>query len=270
MILQRLISISLSCWSLSVASARIFYSQRLGIYREAFPSFKSIAIIWFFIILGQGPFVISIIFSLYTSPYYLLLYVFANWIVSGFVILMHRFIVRRNIDLARNEATENERSKLYFVSCLTSWIAPFTVLSNQPADRSKYLLTIGLSTVVSYIILNGSVLFIEWNKLVIKYEYLTSTGLVLTISLMSLIMLNYLGNYHNIYKLSKYCCFWSPIIHKSMIYDYLVNPELFDLKSEEDFPHFFKTFLKSDQINIPLPQSGNTILHTAYQHARFR
>jgi hypothetical protein len=147
-----------------VASARIFYSQRLGIYREAFPSFKSIAIIWFFIILGQGPFVMSIIFSLFASPYYSLLYVFINWIVSGFVILMYRFIVRRNINLARNEATENERSKLYFVSCLTSWIAPFTVISNHPAKRSKYMFTVGFSIVVCYSILNGFILYILWTS----------------------------------------------------------------------------------------------------------
>ncbi len=98
-----------------------------------------------------------------------------------------------------------------------------------------------------------------------------STALLITIPPMALIVLNYLGNYHNMYKLSKCCCCCSPIIHKSMIYDYLVNPELFDLKSEEqEFPYFFRSFLKNNQINIPLPHSGDTILHIAYQHARFR
>jgi len=154
-----------------VASARIFFSQRLGIYREAFPTFKSIAIIWYFIVMALGPFVMNIFSIGFSSPYYTLFYVFANWILSGFVILMHRFTVRRNIELARNEITEIERSKLYFVSCLISWIAPFTVISNKPAERSKYLLIVGLSTVVCHCISNGFILFYERDHLNIHIAF---------------------------------------------------------------------------------------------------
>ena len=182
---------------------------------------------------------------------------------------MHRFTVRRNTELAKNEKTEYERSKLYFVSCLTSWIAPFTVLSNQPADKSKYLIIVGFSTAVCYVIINCSVLFLLQNG-ALFYIHIISTALLVTISLMSLIMLHFLGDYHNLYKFSKCCCCCFPIIHKSMIYDYLVNPELIGLKPEEDFPHYFKSFLKGNQINVPLPQTGDTILHIAFQHARFR
>jgi len=258
-----------------MASARIFYSQRLGIYQEAFPSLKSIAIINFFIILVQGPFVVSFMYS-FPSPYTTLFFVFANWFVSGFVISMYRFIVRRNIDLAQNESTESEKPKLYLFSCLTSWVAPFTVLSNQPADRSKYLLTVGLPTVVFYSILNGVSLYIRIKNLLIEVDqfmnviFYITIALTIIISPMSLIMLNYLGNYHNMYKLSKCCCCCSPIIHKSMIYDYLVNPELIGLKPEEDFPLFFKSFLKNNQMNVSFPQTGDTVLHIAFLHARFR
>ena len=85
-------------------------------------------------------------------------------------------------------------------------------------------------------------------------------------------MLQYMGNYHNLYKASKkICCFVKPVVHQSMIFDYLNDPTVFSPDTENgSFPEFFKIFLfDKDQLSIPDPVDGNTVLHYAYKHKRF-
>ena len=85
-------------------------------------------------------------------------------------------------------------------------------------------------------------------------------------------ILQYLGSYHNLYKASKkICCCVKPVVHQSMIFDYLNDPTVFSPDTENgSFPEFFKIFLfDKDQLSIPDPVDGNTVLHYAYKYERF-
>ncbi len=255
--------------SLSLGSSRLFYSQKVGIYREVFPPIKSIAIIWFFIALLQAPFIASFMIFFYFKAYFPIVFVLATIIgVQGIVTLI--YICSMTVE---NSVTPSDgsRSSIYFVSCLTSWIAPFTVIANQPAKKFKYLLVAGCVTALSYILTVCCILFFHFKILespaLSNYIPLAVPVCVLIFS--TLTVLNYLGNYHNLYKISKCCC-CSPIVHRSMIYDYLASPELLDLNTNEDFPTFFKAFLNENKLNVPLPQTGDTVLHVAFRHERFK
>ncbi len=274
--MSHILSIVISFWSLTVASARLFYSQRLGIYREVFPPFKSVALIWLMIALVQAPFIMSLLLFFNTKSYYPIIFVLLNSMVSGFVTYIYEYKVKRKTTSTTiSIESDEERLKLLIVSCLTSWIAPFTVVSNQPANRSKNLLLLGFTTVLMYGITNCFVLFFELDILALSMSrngkqffyfvlYVLPVCCVMIIPSISLMVLYFLGNYHNLYLLSRSCC-CSPIVHRSLIYDYLVNTE-----SEEHLPTFFKFFLMDDQKNVSLPHSGNTVLHVAFQHKRFR
>jgi hypothetical protein len=254
-----------------MASSRLFYSQKLGIHQEVFPSFKSIAIIWFFIASLQAPLIASLIHFIYTifffnySVYFPIVFVLVVVVVQGIVTLVYRYSLK-----GIKSPSDSSRSNLYFVSCLTSWIAPFTVIANQPANKSKYFVVVGFITALSYIVPFCYILFIELKVSIEPWDFffLVIPIWVLVSSIISLTVLDYLGNYHNLYKVSKCCC-CLPIVHRSMIYDYLVNPNLFDLNTNEDFPTFFKLFLNDNQLNVPLPLTGDTVLHVAFQHKRF-
>ncbi len=66
-------------------------------------------------------------------------------------------------------------------------------------------------------------------------------------------ILQYLGNYHNMFKVSKLLCFFGkPVVHKSMIYDFLQNPKSFtEDKENSQFPEFFEIFLENkDQVSL--------------------
>jgi hypothetical protein len=261
----KILSISISFWSLSMASSRLFYSQKLGIHREVFPSLKSIAIICFFVAILQAPLIASFLFFFSYSVYFPVVFVLVVVVVQGIVTLVYRYSVK-----GIKSPSDSSRSNLYFVSCLTSWIAPFTVIVKEPANKSKYFMVVGFITALCYVLPFFYILFIDLKASIHCYYFFLIIPIwVLVSSIISLTVLDYLGNYHNLYKVSKCCC-CSPIVHRSMIYDYLVYPNLFDLNTNEDFPTFFKSFLKDIKLNVPLPHTGDTVLHVAFQHKRFR
>jgi hypothetical protein len=74
-------------------------------------------------------------------------------------------------------------------------------------------------------------------------------------NLFSTIHLHNIGDYFNLYQASIACKVYcaSPIVHKSLIFEYLENPSYFPKDNEEDsFPKFFTIFLKEKR-HLSLP-----------------
>ncbi len=201
---------------------------------------------------------------------YSVAFAFICMILSGAVIMVYGCLIKKKFYPQNNEMTSAGISNLFLVSFFTSWISPFTVLTNQPANKSIYFLLISFTTLLYYV----CTWFITFKTELfgtLPTEYLFCLLIPTTLSL---IIMHFLGNYHFMYKVSKYFCCWYPIVHRSMISDYLVNPELLgleaEIESEVDFPDFFKAFLNDTRKNDPFHYSGDTVLHLAFRNKRFR
>ena len=264
------VSLIISFMTLTFASARFFYSHRIGIYGDVSPSFMSIVLIWPFAASVHASFIFFIILFFYVMQLYTLLVVFVCICSSVITTAAYKYYLKKYNKTLYQKFQNESRTNFFLVTYFTSWISPFTVLDNQSANKSKYFLLNSFSTVFCY-----TVPIITFHVTAPNFQKLESFfwALILLPSF-SLIIMHFLGNYHFMYKVSKCCCCFHPIIHRSMIYNYLVNPELLGYKTSEEtddiFPDFFKKILHDNQINMPFPQNGDTVMHLAFQNGRFR
>jgi len=147
--------------------------------------------------------------------------------------------------LTRNFATridknvsKQENISIILTTVFTTWISPVTVWSNTHKNHSLLLLSTGITNIISMYVIVATVkslrpeimrhylLFYNWeNHFENAYVYLS---IIAAIALCCSVVLQILGNPHNIHKVSKIlCCFKLPIVGRGMIYDFLEDPHEF-------------------------------------------
>jgi hypothetical protein len=132
------------------------------------------------------------------------------------------------------------------------------VLKNNNSEKYKWHLLITSYTTKSF--QTAILFFVFYNNM--PEEENTTADIVLyaiiclgLLNCVSTIFLHFLGNYFNLYRASIVCKLFcvSPIVHKSLIFEYLESPSYFAKDKEEDsFPQFFKIFSKEkNRLSLP-------------------
>ena len=155
-------SIPISIFSLTLASCKLFYSQRLGSLSEPDPSFKMILII--------SPFIICqiswILFSLIANSTY---YCFEVTFITILFTLLTHFCLLKMVYLRKKETKKiiatmynnqqengtKEISSLFCVSTFTAWVSPYSVWANNLLISSNFLFF--SSAITNLIILASSI-----------------------------------------------------------------------------------------------------------------
>ena len=128
------------------------------------------------------------------------------------------------------------------------------MLKNNNSEKYKWHLLITSYTTKTF---QTAILFFVFPE----EENITADIILYTIiclglsNCVSTIFLHFLGNYFNLYRASIVCKLFcaSPIVHKSLIFEYLESPSYFSKDNEENsFPKFFQIFLKEkDRLSLP-------------------
>ena len=145
--------IPLSFLSLSLASVKLYYSQRLGNFAAVDPSLKMIAFAFPFVSVQiLGPLFSLIFLAAYFRGFVLLFIAFI--IFTNFVTLKYFHFKGKpyvNIPLYENYYTSIEESNFIFITAtLTSWISSSTVWSNNFIQIKRVLLISSLSNTLAH------------------------------------------------------------------------------------------------------------------------
>ena len=145
-------SLPMSFLSLVLASVKLFYSQRLGIFSEPDPCFlMTISVLPLNALLISGPLFTLILVASYhqISIVFLIMAVLAlNWVILKKIYFSkdQKMVLIREIYNNMKESGTKEASQIFYHSVFTSWISPCTVWVNNNLKRSKFLITTSLIT----------------------------------------------------------------------------------------------------------------------------
>ena len=130
-----------------------------------------------------------------------------------------------------------------------SWIAPISVWRNNVfANCNLHLFFVAcINMVFPTVMFAGLKLFSTVEHPTIpNFHYWENYLYLLHIVGFALILLmQYMGNYANLYKLSKYGCqlLGKPLVHRSLIFEFLHKPS----EPKTSFPELFMDFLKDTE-----------------------
>ncbi len=160
-----------------------------------------------------------------TDIFLFFIFLFSNWLMTLSCIMITRKICK---SCSYEEAgNEHENPKLMLTTVITSWISPLSVWSNYHKSARLSLLLTNITNIIFMYATVG--LLVPYNKTTILYtDGFFIISVLAAIILCCSIPLQILGNPHNIYKVSKYCCCCiKPIVSRVMIYDFLDDPSAF-------------------------------------------
>jgi hypothetical protein len=221
----------LSSISLSITSTRLFFLNRHGLYSDANVSPK-----YFFLVL---PFVLMITFGtafmwilvLFFIGSYSLLCLFCNWILVAIsnIIFFNCYKCKCNGSTG-DEVSQSEQKKLMLTNIFSSWIFPVSVWSSSCTRNFFQLFVSSISTFVLPIIF---LLLFSYTKLAngLFFLFLAIMMYLVPIVFSCCLILQFVGDYHILFKISKIfrlcCCCCQPVVHRSLVVDYLKNKEKF-------------------------------------------
>ena len=135
-----------------------------------------------------------------------------------------------------------------------SWIAPTPLLRIN--KRNTLWIVLFVTTKLWQWLLIGTLVWKCMDMPVEDYPPFITGAIVWNIcSCINFGALVFLADYYSISKLSTFCCFCDPFVHKSIVFRYLEKPLIFNNDQELDgrFPAFLRIFLndKSQQFNCP-------------------
>jgi hypothetical protein len=137
--LPQCFSIPVSFLSLTLASVRLFYSQRLGRFPDVDPSFKLISFVFPLIMLQISGSVASLVLSAaYLREVVIALIVFH---------ILAQFIVLKFFLLKGNPILDNQ-TNIFWTAIFTSWMSPCTVWSNNLKTKSYFLLVSSCTSII--------------------------------------------------------------------------------------------------------------------------
>ncbi len=142
----QLISMPFSLFSLTSSSVKLFYSQRVGRYRDIDPSMKSMALVGFPIFFRNLGFlsiwvVITAYLQGYAIPCVLLVMLIVFLAFSSFTSLVGwdelLDMSFDSFDRSLLERKVNETRKIFSTSVFTAWVAPCTVWSHKKLFKTN-------------------------------------------------------------------------------------------------------------------------------------
>ena len=182
--------------------------------------------------------------------------------------LIFRFTIA-SVCCKRQNRERNTKSILN--ETVSSWFAPFVPWTDKKcANLKNLLLNLTFAAIFPMIIIQftKSDKF-EWPQ---YYEY--SQAGVFPIPFLVCLVLLWIGDYNNLFqvtKIFKVCCM-KPVVHRSIVIDWLKNQKTIDKTCEESltYPDFFELFVAdSRELNQPELENWNTVLHFAFKENQF-
>ena len=133
-------SIPISLISLTLSSAKLFYSQRLGRYADVDPPMKNLACIFPLILIQNiGFLIIWIVISAYLQGYAVLCVLFVMVVVCMALKLTNLYSEIETVDAVLDGIPTGKRSKetrkVFAIAILTSWVAPCSVMTNNKLNK---------------------------------------------------------------------------------------------------------------------------------------
>ena len=222
---------------MSISATRLFFCQRQGIYSDSNPSLKLFIIvvplilmieaglgsIWFFIVNMAGP--LSIVCFL------------GNIFLIAVLDVTFNLCLRKSKGSSADWTTESGKESRLLIKIFSSWVSPVSVWSNNHKINFVQLLLTSISTFVwpiSFLLIFSAFFdfdpeysYLRWNQYDVSWTILVVASVF---SFISCFILQWIGNYHNLFNTSKLLTFCSvqPFAHKSLVYDYLYDPGKFD------------------------------------------
>lgn len=250
------VSIALSFRSLNAASTKLFFYQRFGPYSDANAPTMMQLMIMPGVFITQIALAIMILFGSDTEQK--AAYMIIPIVLSVIYPIVSLFYMRNMLRETRSHLPQIFSKSVvakYTTFILFTFIAPFSPLIYNPFRKVNLIAS-------SVLIL--SLLYIGYSMICFGVGAIFF-GLF---ALPAPLYVQVLANYHYMYWLSRCCFCFKPLIHRSMIYDYLCDPEKFKPKNK-DHPKFFLDFL-TDEMALNCPDAdGNTVLHYAAVFERF-
>jgi hypothetical protein len=132
-------SIPVSFLCLTLASVRLFYSQRLGRFPDINPSFKMIIFVFPLIMLQiTGSVVLFVLSAAYLREVVIAMIVFH---------ILAQFIVLKCFLLKRKPISDNQ-TNVFWTAVFTAWMTPCTVWKNNLITQSSFLLVSSLTSII--------------------------------------------------------------------------------------------------------------------------
>ena len=299
-----MISIPIGFLSFSLASVRLFYSQRLGGFPDQDPNPKmTVFALPFVVTLTAAPFASLVLAATVFQANVLALVVAI--VVVNFLVLYFLYIRKaarvKYLELYSGTTDPQFESQnlakahrdclaIFYTAALTSWVAPCAVLANNFQVQTRFLLvssivsltahSISISAVTVWIQFQNKTLFCqqfhESNATTDHFEFDSCPILMnsyyafilLFLSILSAWCLQHLGNYLNVFRWTKWL---SAIVHVSLMHDFLENCDKLTPEVQAELGAAMDTAVASDAsfANIKDPAHGNTLLHTALKVRNF-
>jgi hypothetical protein len=263
--LMLLLGICSSILSFAMATKNFFFFQRMGYYSDISPSWK----MNFFFLPLVALIVMSIMFLWSLAAFYAHLAIMVPIFLCQFIVFLVVFCKKEN--------RKRKASKKSLLSgIVASILIPFA--PSQPEGFQeryslgfKILASVALPVIINFVLITYNFLPIQRPKL--QNVYLCVIGLASLIVFFLSILVSYLENYNILYKVSKVlriCCL-KPIVHRSLIFDFLKSQQGEQSDSEGlVYPDYFNQFLNDvSEINQPELENDDTVLHCAFKEGKF-
>jgi ankyrin repeat protein len=235
---SQLVSIPISIFSLTLASCKLFYSQRLGSLSEPDPSFKMIVIISPLIIIQLAGILFSYIAISAIYKFDIAAVVIAITIMAHCICLSIIYLKKTDTDNIKcmynnkdEEYVTKEINSLFWMSIFTAWVSPCSVWVNNLATKSRFLL---FSSAITILIKLASIYILFLRPIHLgntkpKDRISDETRFIIIIccalpllSLITSFFLQFSGNYFTLYKITHACFNFScPKIFSNCLNDIL-------------------------------------------------
>ncbi len=160
-------SLPVSLASLSFASAKLFYSQRLGSYSDPDPSLKMIGYVMPINCLQLLGLLFSLVIIASYIQAFILLTIFLVTLSNCGLLYLNYFLNSKRKDMRNlfyskdNNLGKKDSGFIFLTAVLTSWISPCSVWANNKKLKTKFLLLSSSTTIVMYAIFISAIVTAE-------------------------------------------------------------------------------------------------------------
>jgi ankyrin repeat protein len=151
-------SLPFSLLALAIASAKLYFSQRLGKFSDPDPTLKMLAGIMPIILLFLSGLLYSLVFVATYIQGYILLTISSVIVLNGFILFFKYFqkkkreVLRKVFYPTDEQQGKKESGFVFFTAVLTSWIAPCSIWANILGQKTWFLLISSSSCIVVYFV----------------------------------------------------------------------------------------------------------------------
>jgi hypothetical protein len=151
-------SLPFSLLALAIASAKLYFSQRLGKFSDPDPTLKMLACIMPIILLFLSGLLYSLVFVAIYIQGYILLTITSVIGLNGFILFFKYFQKNNRVELRKvfyptdEQQGKKESGFVFFTAVLTSWISPCSIWANTFGQKTCFLLISSSTCIAVYFI----------------------------------------------------------------------------------------------------------------------